>query len=217
MIFPQSMAIVDIETTGLSSVRDRVIELAILRVEKNQLVESYSTLLNPEMNLRPEIELLTGIRRQDLEKAPRFFDVLTRVRELLADAVFTAHNARFDYSFIRHEFARYDIRYAAREMCTARLFRAVHPGRRHNLNTLISAFNLKVDLRHRALPDAKALWDFIIMLQKTIPRNELIRAIAASMRRPALPKTIPHLKLLIVSPRHREFTGFWATTVLRFI
>lgn len=209
LLFPTPMAIVDLETTGMSAIRDRVIELAILRIENNKLVETFSTLVNPEMNLPQEIEVLTGIYSRELTSAPRFFDVMDQVRDLLTDAVFVAHNARFDYSFMRQEMKRYGIRFNAKELCTARLFRAIAPERKHNLDALIDAYKIKIDIRHRALSDAKVLWEFLKILGKTHPKKDLSHAIGIAMHRPMLPNYISHMSIdaLPESPGVYRFLG----------
>ena len=91
---------VDIETTGTSFSSDRIIEIAVLRVEKNKIVEQFETLLNPQTYVSPYIEALTGIQKQQLDSAPLFNEVSNTLNDLLADTTFVAHNVRFDYSFI---------------------------------------------------------------------------------------------------------------------
>src|SRR5947209_4735474 len=102
-MLPQKLAFVDIETTGASSTRDRIIEIGILRVENNQVVKTFQTLINPNQYLPPEIVNLTGITSADLENAPTFRQVKDEISEMLKDCIFVAHNVRFDYSFIKNE------------------------------------------------------------------------------------------------------------------
>ena len=208
-VFPMPLAIVDVETTGMSSIHDRIIEVAILRVQKGKLTESFSTLVNPEMSLPQEIEVLTGIYSRQLLRAPRFFDILDRVRDLLTGAIFVAHNARFDYSFIRQEFRRYGYPFRAKELCTARLFRAIAPGRRANLDAVIEAYHIPVETRHRALSDATVLWEFLKILGTSYPKKDLQHAIAIAMRRPSLPNQIPQdrIEKLPESPGVYRFLG----------
>src|SRR5690349_15614950 len=97
MNLPKVLTFVDIETTGTRMQYDRIIEIGMLRVEDNTLVDTYSTLINPEIYVSPFIENMTGIDTKELEYAPLFMEVLPEIEERLKGAVFVAHNVRFDY------------------------------------------------------------------------------------------------------------------------
>jgi len=97
LLSQKTFVIVDVETTGASPVHDRIIEIGILRIEKGVVVETFSSLINPEKRLSPFIIGHTGIQESDLTLAPTFEDVREKVEELLEGAIFVAHNARFDY------------------------------------------------------------------------------------------------------------------------
>src|SRR3989338_8862736 len=101
---PSKLAIVDLETTGGNFLRDRIIEVGILRIENGRIIQTYASLVNPECHLPPEIISFTGIQPQDLETAPTFAQVRSKIYDLLSGCIFVAHNARFDYSFLRAEF-----------------------------------------------------------------------------------------------------------------
>src|SRR5258707_8653500 len=117
-MLPEKIAFVDIETTGLSVTRDRIIEIGILRVENNCLARSYQTVLNPEMYISPSIQSMTGITTREIEKAPSFYEIRDDIQEILADCVFVAHNVRFDYGFMRNEFRRLGVSYSSKHFCT---------------------------------------------------------------------------------------------------
>ena len=97
-------AVVDIETTGGSARLERITEIAIYLHDGNRIVQEYSTLVNPERSIPYFITSLTGITNEMVEDAPKFYEVAKRIVEMTEGAVFVAHNARFDYSFIRQEF-----------------------------------------------------------------------------------------------------------------
>lgn len=169
---PQSWAIVDIETTGLHGSRDRIIELAILRIEKNKLVDTYTTLVNPQTYVSPFIERFTGISKEELYEAPVFDDIKKNVLDLLDGAVFVAHNARFDYGFIRSEFKRTGHSFTAKTLCTVKLSRRLFPQhRRHGLDALIDRYGLGFKSRHRAYDDAHAVWQFLNIVRRTVPKK----------------------------------------------
>ena len=86
-----------------------------------------------------------------------------------AGALFVAHNARFDYAFLKHAFARLQRKFSARVLCTVRLSRRLFPDEpRHSLDSVIARHGLAVDGRHRALGDARALWAFVQTLYRDL-------------------------------------------------
>lgn len=175
-MFDHDLAIVDVETTGMSPFHDRVIEVAIIRISKNKIVDKFTTLLNPQMHVSPYISMFTGITNDDLKDAPVFEEVKGRVSELLDGAVFVAHNVRFDYSFIKSELKRTGMPYRAKTFCTVRLSRRLYPEyRSHSLESVISRFKFKFRNRHRAYDDAYVLWQFIQKVKKKFPKDTLLK------------------------------------------
>lgn len=207
---PEKLAFVDIETTGGSLLYDRVIEVGILRVENGKLVDTYETLINPETRLPLEIQTLTGIAPQDVESAPTFSSVKKDILSRFEDAIFVAHNARFDYGFLRQEFKREGISFKFKQLCTCKLSRALYPRfKRHNLDAIIERFGFTCDARHRALGDAKILWNFYEHIQKTLEHEKLIAACSKVLRRPTVPLnlSIKHLDDLPDTPGVYIFYG----------
>lgn len=192
MDLPKNLTFVDIETTGGSIIADRIIEIGILKIRNNKLEKTYETFLNPDRSLPDEIQLLTGITSADLEKAPSFFDIKDELSEYFDDSIFVAHNARFDYGFLKQEFLRYGIKFIPRQLCTVKLSRLLFPEHRHhNLDSIIERFRFEIKNRHRAFSDAKILWDFYQKIQTIVPENKLIQTVSHILKRPNVP---PHLK-----------------------
>lgn len=176
-MFDHDLAIIDVETTGMSPLHERVIEIAIIRVSKNKIVDKFTTLINPQKHLSPFISMFTGIKPEQLTNAPLFADVKDRVLELLSGAVFVAHNVRFDYSFIKSELKRTGVTYKAKTFCTVRLSRRLYPRfKSHSLESVISRFDFKFANRHRAYDDAHILWQFLRKVKKTMPKDVLMKA-----------------------------------------
>ena len=162
VLFDAPLAIVDVETTGARPAWDRVTEVAVVEVQDGDVVSEWSTLVNPGTRIPPAIQALTGITNGMVADAPAFEDLAPDLFERLAGRVFVAHNARFDYGFLRHEFERAGLRFQARTLCTVRLSRRLYPGHaRHNLDSLIDRHGLRCPARHRALGDAQAVWQFL--------------------------------------------------------
>ena len=153
---------VDVETTGTSARYGQIIEIGIIRIEDGVVTDSFSSLIRPARPLPPVITQITGITDADLIDAPLFESVSGRIESLLKDAVFVAHNASFDYSFLKTEFSRLGIRFNAKSLCTVKLSRLLYPSEeRHNLDALIARHNLAMENRHRAFDDAYAMVGFL--------------------------------------------------------
>jgi DNA polymerase-3 subunit epsilon len=104
---------------------------------------------------------MTGISNAMVENAPTFDQVAKEVDALLQGRLFIAHNARFDYSFLKNEFKRVGLLFKPQVLCTVKLSRALYPQyHRHNLDSLIERHQLKAKERHRALADAQLIHQF---------------------------------------------------------
>jgi DNA polymerase-3 subunit epsilon len=185
------LAIVDVETTGTSPGYDRIIEVGVLKVKGGSVVDRFSTLVDPERSIPYHIESLTGITNKDLSGAPTFSDIKERLIQLLEGCVLVAHNARFDYGFLRNEFGREGIDFSARCLCTARLSRKLFPQeRRHGLDSIIRRFGIVCQNRHRALDDAQVLWEFLYLLKERVDDSRLMAAIRELLKTATLPPQI---------------------------
>lgn len=190
-MLPTALAFVDVETTGGSYHADRVIDIGIVRVCDNKIQQIYSSLINPDTYIPPQIEQLTGITAHHLETAPSFRQVADEVEELLKDCVFVAHNVRFDYGFLKSEFQRLGRPFQRKHFCTAKLSRLLYPAhKRHNLDAVIDRCHLSCPQRHRALPDAQVLWDFYRHIQATFSAELVEQAIQQAVKAPAVPLQI---------------------------
>ncbi len=186
-----NFAIVDTETTGTSSRYGRIIEIGILRVEQGKVTRTYQTLINPERRIPEVITAITGIDNDALENAPTFAEVADEISELLGEAIFVAHNARFDYGFLKEEFGRLDRHFTARLLCTVELSRKLFPEyRHHDLTSLIERYRFTCKARHRAYDDAAVLWEFLshVAKQKSKEsREKLETTIAGMLKAPSIP------------------------------
>lgn len=188
LMLPSKLAFVDIETTGGRTSYDRIIEIGIVRVENDQILDTYSTLINPNGHLPPEITTLTGITTADVANAPTFREVAADIITRLKDYTFVAHNVRFDYGFIKAEFARLGAGFSAKHFCTVRLSRALYPTHlKHNLDSLIERFNLTCENRHRALDDALAICSFYHKAKQQITPEVFSEAMKLVLKKPYLP------------------------------
>ncbi len=153
-------AIVDIETTGGLVKRDKITEIAIVLHDGHKVIDQYQTLINPERSIPSFITDMTGITDKMVADAPLFCEVAKEIVLRTEGAIFVAHNARFDYGFLREEFSRLGYAYTRKQLCTVRLSRKLLPQlKSHSLDSLIRHYGLNVDNRHRALDDALATAD----------------------------------------------------------
>lgn len=151
----------DIETTGGSPFSSRITEIGAIRVENDKVVGTFNQLLNPEQHVPTFITRMTGISDDMLWEAPLFRSIADDLDVFLEDAIFIAHNVNFDYGFIKAAYHEMGNKFAMDRMCTARLSRRLYPDQpRHNLDTIIARHGFVVKDRHRALDDAKVLYEF---------------------------------------------------------
>jgi DNA polymerase-3 subunit epsilon len=117
MLPAPAFAFVDLETTGTRAEADRITEIGIVRVDVEQdsaRVAEWSTLVDPEVPIPPALQALAGITDRMVASAPTFSPIAGDVLQMLAGCVFVAHNARFDYGFLKHAFACLERSFAAR-------------------------------------------------------------------------------------------------------
>jgi DNA polymerase-3 subunit epsilon len=156
------IACVDLETTGGHAGRDRVMEAGIVLLEGGAVVEEWSTLVNPGVRIPGAIQQFTGITEDMVADAPPFAAVADDIAARIDGRLFVAHNARFDYGFLRGEFRRLGRRFRAPVLCTVRLSRALTPDERgHNLDVVMARHGIGCAARHRALGDARVLAEFL--------------------------------------------------------
>jgi DNA polymerase-3 subunit epsilon len=185
------VAFVDVETTGCYAGRHRIIDVAVIGATGDRLDFEWQTLVHPGTRVSAGITALTGIDDAMLEGAPRFEGIAAELSRRLAGRVFVAHNARFDYGFIRREFARIESNWRAPSLCTVRLSRALFPGMsHHNLDAVMERHAITVENRHRALPDAQVLWQLWRKLRAEIAPDEFQRALDLASLRVNLPAAL---------------------------
>jgi DNA polymerase-3 subunit epsilon len=190
------LAIVDLETTGGNPAFDRVTEIAVLEVDGFDVTAEWSTLVNPETTIPAAIQALTGITNDMVAGAPRFAQLAAELHERLEGRIFVAHNARFDYGFLRQEFERAGRRFSAKTLCTVRLSRRLYPEHaHHHLDAVIERHRLACNARHRAMGDADALWQFLRVAAEEHGPEILETAARQIARHPALP---PHIDRAVI-------------------
>lgn len=173
----ERFAVIDVETTGLSPVKERLTEIAILILEEGQIKEEFSTLINPERKIPYRITQLTGINNQMVQEAPFFYEIAKKIVEMTEGCTFVGHNASFDYRFIQAEFANFGYDYKRKVLDTVKLSRKLLPGfKSYSLGKLTAQLGIKIENQHRALGDATAtvkLFQILLSIQPAISKVSL--------------------------------------------
>lgn len=160
--------IIDIETTGSVFKYGKITEIAIFQHNGQKITDSFSTLINPEIDIPQFITRLTGISNEMVKDAPKFYEVAKQIIELTEGRTFIAHNVNFDYSFIKEEYKRLGYIFNRKKLCTVQLSRKLLPGHSsYSLGKLCSDLGIIISDRHRAEGDALATVKlFEILLEK---------------------------------------------------
>ena len=188
----QKFAIVDIETTGGKPGRDKIIEIAVVIIEKNEIIDRYESLIDPECAIPTNITYLTGIDQAMVMGKPKFYEIAKKIVELTEGCVFVAHNVRFDYTFIREQFKSLGFTYSRKTLCTVRLSRKVfHDLPKHSLGFLIKHFDISVEDRHRAMADVLATWFVFKKIQQSeVFESEMDSIISMGIKESLLPQNL---------------------------
>ena len=147
----------DLETTGFSPIKDKIIEIGAVKVKKGKITERFSTFVNPQIPIPFKITQLTSITDAMVLDAPPIEEVLPRFLEFVGDGVLVAHNASFDVSFIEQNCRYQDIQPDFTSVDTVAMARVLLPTlSRFKLNIVAKALNISLENHHRAVDDAGA-------------------------------------------------------------
>ena len=163
----QPYVVVDVETTGGRPGLHRVTEIGAVKMIGDQVLGEYQTLINPQRSIPPNITRITGISNEMVAGAPRFVDVAEDFRAFMGDAIFAAHNVNFDYGFISAEYEMIDQRFRHPKLCTCASMRRLYPGHKsYSLKNLSRDFGISLENHHRALCDAKAAAELLVLINE---------------------------------------------------
>ncbi|HEX5356198.1 MAG TPA: exonuclease domain-containing protein [Aquabacterium sp.] len=205
----QPMVFVDLETTGSTGTVDRITEIGIVEIDEEGGVHEWSSLVNPQTSIPSFIQSLTGISNEMVADAPTFAELAEEVLSRLHGRLFVAHNARFDYGFLKNEFKRLDLDFKAPVLCTVKLSRKLFPQYgKHNLDALVERHQLHMPARHRALADADVLRQFWQVLLAQMPADQLDAAVGELTGRSSWPAQLDPAVLADLPERHGVYLFF---------
>ncbi|MBU8906976.1 PolC-type DNA polymerase III [Desertibacillus haloalkaliphilus] len=172
LLFEDTYVVFDVETTGLSAVYNKIIELAAVKVKDGEIIDRFEAFADPHEPLTETIIELTGITDDMLEGQPEIDEVLRDFHAFVGDAVLVAHNASFDMGFLNVGYRKIGLGDAPNPVIdTLELGRFLYPQfKNHRLNTLCKKFDIELVSHHRAIYDAEAtgylLWKMVKDLQE---------------------------------------------------
>ena len=167
--FNDTYVVFDLETTGFSAEVDRIIEIGAVKVCNGEIVDRFSTFVNPEIPIPFRIETLTHINDQMVMNAPRIEEILPKFLEFCEDAVMVAHNAEFDTSFIINKAEKIGINVDTTIIDTVLLAQFLMPNlHNYKLDTLTKHLNVVLESHHRAVDDAAATADIFVKMIKML-------------------------------------------------
>jgi len=182
--------IIDVETTGRGN---RMTEISIFKYDGQQVIEEFTSLVNPEVPIPMHITALTGIDNVMVADAPKFHEIAQQIIEITSETIFVAHSVNFDYNVIRNEFKLLDIDFQRKKLCTVRLSRKLIPGKKtYSLGKLCKSLNIPLTDRHRARGDAAAtVILFELLLQQENFNEVIVSFFKKSSKEATLPPNLP--------------------------
>ena len=162
--------IIDLETTGGKFNEESIIEVAAYKFDGVNVTDQFISLVNPQREIHPYVEKLTGITSKMVESAPKFHEVAKRIIEITSDSILVAHNAQFDYRILQLEFKRLGFEFSMKSLCTVILSQELLPEQdSYKLGRLSRSLGIPLKDRHRASGDALATVELLkILMEKDI-------------------------------------------------
>ena len=182
--------IIDVETTGRSN---KLTEISIFKYDGTEIIDEYTSLINPGLLIPDYITALTGIDNGMVANAPAFSDIANKIFTFTENCIFVAHNVNFDYNAIRNEFKSIGMDFNRKKLCTIRLARQLIPGHKsYSLGKLCNALHINIVDRHRARGDAEATVILFEMLLNTADAETVFNDfLKKSSKEATLPSHLP--------------------------
>ncbi|MBU2492623.1 MAG: GIY-YIG nuclease family protein [Bacteroidetes bacterium] len=191
-------SVFDFETTGTSAKYDKVIEIGIVKIKGNEIVDTYSTYINPGRQIPYYITDITGIKTEDIADAPYFEDIVNNIEDFFGDSILVAHNLQFDQSFLKSEL--YQIgrdEFKNSNLCTLKIARKLYPElKSKSLGSLVSHFRILHKGIHRALGDARATAEIFLKMMKHLKDDHDIETISDLINFQSVPSSKSSFRII---------------------
>jgi DNA polymerase III epsilon subunit family exonuclease len=186
----RTLAFLDVETTGLSPwFGDRICEIAILRCQRDEILATFDTLVNPERPISPGAARVNRLTEADLADAPLFAEIADQVKPLLEDAILVCHNGPFDLGFMSSEFNRLGQGFPTLEVIdTLQLARTYFDFDSNSLQAIADHLMIDRSAAHRALADVlttRLVLEHFLVKLKRLPLNEIVCVYTPPLAAPA--------------------------------
>ncbi len=170
--------ILDFETTGFSADFDRVIEVGVIKINNNEIVDTFQTLVNPGLRISSTITNLTGITNEMVKDAPKNSLVMPKLQAFVGEELIVAHNASFDERFFKTEMKRSGLKVKNQFLCSLLLARRIYQSLdSHKLEVICRHLGLINVASHRAIGDAevthKVLNDICDQIKRHSWKNQI--------------------------------------------
>ena len=165
----EEFVVFDIETTGLNSHTNKIIEIGAVKIKAGRIIDRYSQLINPGISIPYYITEITSITNEQVANQPKIDEVIGKFVDFIGDAVLVAHNAPFDMGFIKRDIKEYlNIDLENSVIDTLQMARDLFPDfKKYGLGDLNKSLGLALEKHHRAVDDSQATANmFIIFLEK---------------------------------------------------
>lgn len=149
--------IIDIETTGNGIKGNKITEISIFKYDGYEVVDEFTSLVNPQCEIPSFITGLTGIDNTMVRNAPLLHEIAPEIERITQGTIFVAHNVNFDFNVLKNEFKQLGLDFSRKKLCTVRLSRKLLPGfNSYSLGKLTAGLGIPLTDRHRARGDAQA-------------------------------------------------------------
>lgn len=184
-------AIIDIEGTGGNPIEDRIAEIAIIVHNGESIIEQFSSLVNPGVNMQPFVSSLTGITNAMLSDAPKFEELVPIIDQMTEGKVIVGHNVRYDYAMLIREYQRLQKRYIRKQLDTIRLCKKLLPElSSYSLSKICKVLGIPLVAHHRANADAIATAQLFSILLKIDSRSVIKHIVENEIKESTLPENI---------------------------
>lgn len=170
-------AVIDIESNGASFSQECIIEVAIYQYDGHRITDQFISMVNPEGEILPFVQKLTGITPKMVKTAPKFHEIAKRIIEITEGTTLVGHNVDFDYRMLRQSFKRLGYDFSIDTIDTIPLAKKLIPNEEsYSLGKLVKSLGIPLTDRHRAGGDARATLDLFRFLMVKDENNEIIQA-----------------------------------------
>lgn len=201
--------LVDIETTGLNILHDRITEIAVTVLTEKGIESQWHSLINPNRAIPGMITTLTGISNKMVSSAPLFYEVAEALMSFFEEGVLVAHNARFDYGFLKNALKEAGFTLRIPVLCTIKLFKKLYPSLpKYSLSFLAQQFNISTPDAHRAQGDVSTLYNLLQIAINEFSTEHVLSQAKLCYQQASIPsKLVTNIKLIPNSPGVYLFYG----------